>query len=157
MLKTVGSVIMMLFQFQSISLGKAAISPPIINISDLFSTQNPNNYQNIQATIQKIADASIKWGFFYVTNHSIDDQLIRNLTAITQKFFLNSTTKQLDEIRRASNNSRGYTDMEFTKQKIDLKRVFDVGHKPHAELPDMHPGYKNHHLYYTISLHNSHF
>ena len=35
--------------------------------------------------------------------------------------------------------SRGYSDSEFTKQKLDLKEIYDVGHTPFPGLPPDHP------------------
>ena len=38
--------------------------------------------------------------------------------------------------KRSVDNSRGYYNDEFTKQKLDMKEGFDFGHLPAPELPD---------------------
>jgi isopenicillin N synthase-like dioxygenase len=42
-------------------------------------------------------------------------------------------------VQRSASNSRGYSNSEYTKQRVDMKEVFDVGHKPQPDLPDDHP------------------
>jgi isopenicillin N synthase-like dioxygenase len=63
---------------------------------------------------------------------------MNNLFRQSQLFF-NSSNEVLDKVRRNEINSRGYADLEYTKQKIDAKHVFDMGHVPHPEFPDDHP------------------
>ena len=118
------------------------VKPPLISIASLVS-KNDTNYDELQFTVEQIGDAITNWGFFYISDHTLDPVLIKKFLIITQRFFLESSQNQLNSIRRAKNNSRGYTDKEFTKQKIDLKRIFDVGHKPFPNLSDTHPGKSN--------------
>jgi isopenicillin N synthase-like dioxygenase len=42
-------------------------------------------------------------------------------------------------VQRSASNSRGFSNSEYTKQRIDLKEVFDIGHKPQPNMPDDHP------------------
>ena len=50
-----------------------------------------------------------------------------------QDFFHRDTpTKKL--VARTVENSRGFADNELTKQRVDLKELFDVGHAPRPEL-----------------------
>jgi len=55
-----------------------------------------------------------------------------------QEFFsLSIDKKQL--VKRSRNNSRGWANDEYTKQKIDWKEIFDFGHVPRRDLASNHP------------------
>ena len=71
---------------------------------------------------------------FYITNHgteSISKDFVKQV-----ELFFESSKAVKNSVRRQANNSRGFADDEFTKQKIDTKEIFDVGHKPNPFLPD---------------------
>lgn len=107
--------------------------PPIIDATSLITPSSSR-----QEVIKKLRKAAHDWGFFTIINHGISPLLIENLLNETQTFF-NSGPSILNPIRRTITNSRGYTDQEYTKQKIDAKHIFDVGHKPYSNLSDSDP------------------
>jgi isopenicillin N synthase-like dioxygenase len=111
------------------------LSPPVIDISPLITG---NNLVLSDTIISEIGEAARNWGFFTVINHGIDDSLTNTLLILSRNFF-QSDPQVLNNIRRSENNSRGYADLEYTKQKIDAKRVFDMGHTPYPELDSTHP------------------
>lgn len=62
-------------------------------------------------------------GFFLLANHGIDDD-IANMWQQTQRFFSLPRDTKL-ALQRTQSNPLGYYDRELTKQKRDLKEVFD--------------------------------
>lgn len=79
-----------------------------------------------QEVITKIGMAARTWGFFHIVNHGISQVLVNALREQMKYVFeLPSTEKRM--IKRQVNNSRGFADDELTKQKVDLKEIFDVG------------------------------
>ena len=120
--------------------------PPIVDISCLIkseanhiTTQSTNDFNDCTVALQDIGVAVRKWGFFTVTNHGINQTLINELLYQSKHFFSLNNSQIYDPIRRLVNNSRGYTDLEYTKQKVDAKRVFDIGHTPYPELDERDP------------------
>ena len=89
-------------------------------------------------TVDTIRAACRDWGFFQALNHGVSDQLIRRLWSEIQDFFALPREAKL-AISRSKDNPRGYYDRELTKNKRDLKEVFDFGVVAHPELPDDHP------------------
>jgi isopenicillin N synthase-like dioxygenase len=112
-------------------------SPPIIDISALLDSNNKKSAIKDDVK-RRIGDACRVWGFFYVVNHGISDSLL-NRIQMTQNTFFKSSYDVKRSIRRVANNSRGFSDNEFTKQIQDAKEIFDVGHKPYPHLPDFAP------------------
>lgn len=108
--------------------------PPIIDVSSLSNDEISSAAE--QETLLEIRNAMIKWGFFYIRNFGIGEDVLRELKDQTILFF-NSSVKY--SVRRSLNNSRGFADNEFTKQLLDNKEVFDMGHVPNAALPPNHP------------------
>jgi isopenicillin N synthase-like dioxygenase len=51
--------------------------------------------------------------------------------------FFNSSYSIKDSVRRQPNNSRGFADNELTKQKMDMKEVFDVGQELYHNLSEL--------------------
>ena len=62
-------------------------------------------------------------GFFFITGHQLDDRLEKVLNASQAFFEAPQDTKH--KYMRTSDNPFGYYDRELTKQKRDLKEVFD--------------------------------
>lgn len=115
--------------------------PPVIDVNDLlnyFNSAVDTERSPTNSALGKINDAMRQWGFFYVINHGISEHLINDLEQ-QAKLFFDSPQEVKDSIRRQLNNSRGYADIEYTKQKVDAKQVFDMGHKPFPDLPDDDP------------------
>ena len=106
----------------------ATMVPPVIDIS--FLTHS--NSKERQEVITKIGVAARKWGFFHIVNHGIKPSLINAFREQMLLFFdLPSSDKRM--IKRQVDNSRGFADDEFTKQKIDMKEIFDVGGRKESD------------------------
>ena len=115
-------------------------NPPIIDVSSLIHSSK--SHVDFNRTVAEIISAAQMWGFFTVVNHGIDLELTENLLKQAKYFFNRSNPEAVEaqtEVRRSVTNSRGYADLEYTKQRVDAKQVFDVGHKPYPELADDHP------------------
>lgn len=80
----------------------------------------------------------MSWGFFQLINHGVSQELLdEHYAAMKQFFALPLATKQ--SAKRSMDNSMGFFNDEFTKQKMDLKEGFDFRHVQHPNLPDDHP------------------
>jgi len=88
--------------------------------------------------VAEIAAAASGSGFFQIVGHGISDDLIDDVWAMTRRFFGLPRERKL-ALLRTKENSRGFYDRELTKQKRDLKEVFDYATVPHPELPHDHP------------------
>jgi len=112
-----------------------SIKPQVIDIGALI---NPNDYSNEEILTVKslIKEACKSLGFFYIVNHNISDSL---QDAVYQQMvlFFNSTKPIKNSVRRQLNNSRGYADNELTKQKLDMKEVFDFGQEVYQNLSEV--------------------
>ena len=110
------------------------ISPTVIDIAPLISPQHysPEVISEVRLLIH---EACKKWGFFNVINHNISTSLQDSLYDQMVLFF-NSSAAVKNAVRRQPNNSRGFADNEFTKQKMDMKEVFDVGQELYNNLSE---------------------
>ena len=74
--------------------------------------------------IESIAAAARDWGFFQVTGHGVSTDLVDRVWTQTHAFFgLPMDAKRA--LARTRENPRGYYDRELTKNRRDLKEVFD--------------------------------
>ena len=74
--------------------------------------------------IESIAAAARDWGFFQVTGHGVSTDLVDRVWTQTHAFFgLPMAAKRA--LARTRENPRGYYDRELTKNRRDLKEVFD--------------------------------
>jgi len=89
---------------------------PVINIEQIDSP----------ATLRVLDTACRDWGFFQVTNHGIDPNLIAAIFDQTRAFFAQPSTIK-KEISRTADNTWGFFDQELTKNKRDWKEIFDFG------------------------------
>ena len=89
---------------------------PVINIEQI---DHP-------ATLQLLDTACRDWGFFQVTNHGIDANLIAAIFDQMRAFFAQPSVIKR-EISRTSSNTWGFFDQELTKNKRDWKEIFDFG------------------------------
>ena len=89
---------------------------PVIDIADI---ETP-------AAAEAIDRACREWGFFQVTGHGIDRQLIVELFAVAREFFAQPRNVKR-EILRSADNPWGFFDEELTKNTRDWKEVFDYG------------------------------
>jgi isopenicillin N synthase-like dioxygenase len=77
---------------------------PVIDVSGLAGPEAER-----QAVASQIAAACRAHGFFYVTGHGIDPALVRQLEALSRKFFaLDETTKMRWRMSLAGRAWRGY-------------------------------------------------
>ena len=106
---------------------------PVIDVSPLAG-RSPDR----TATVDAIAAAARDWGFFQVTGHGLSDALIDRVWAQTRTFFdLPVDVKRT--LARTRENPRGYYDRELTKNRRDLKEVFDFAVLRHPKLGEAHP------------------
>ena len=89
-------------------------------------------------TRRAVVAAIEQWGFFHVVNHGISSSLRDELREQMTLFF-SAPESVKRSIARSANNSRGFADDEFTKQKTDAKQILDLGHKPRPDLTDNAP------------------
>ncbi len=108
---------------------------PVIDIAPLRGARGPRGFTE---TVDSIGTGCREWGFFQVVNHGVSDRLIKRVWSETHRFFALPRETKL-AISRTKENPRGYYDRELTKNRRDLKEVFDFGGVPHPELPDDHP------------------
>jgi isopenicillin N synthase-like dioxygenase len=105
--------------------GEAEIELPVIDIHPLLFPSE-HTVEEVNLTFQSVSHALQKWGFFYMINHSIDTKLIRKVYSQVQNFFsLSENIKS--SVQRHKDNSRGFANNEYTKQKLDLKEIYDFG------------------------------
>jgi len=105
---------------------------PIIDIEGLG--EDPAGHHSVDA----IADAASKFGFFQVVGHGIPQSLIDLIWTLTHQFFALPRAEKL-AILRTKENSRGFYDRELTKQRRDLKEVLDFATVAHRGLPHDDP------------------
>ena len=79
--------------------------------------------------IQRLRQAVARWGFFELHNHGVDHQYRQDLFAAQRAFFA-LPDSQKRSLQRTAINARGYNSGELTKNRLDAKEIFDVGHKP---------------------------
>ena len=108
-------------------------SIPIIDVSPLDGV-TPGRTPVIDA----IAAAAHDWGFFQVTSHGVSTDLINSVWAETHAFF-NLPMEVKRSVLRTRENPRGYYDRELTKNRRDLKEVFDFAAVSRPALPEDHP------------------
>ena len=99
-------------------------SVPTIDIKPLVEPSATDDA--IGNCIQEISKACEQWGFFYIANHGISHELIKNFRSDMASFF-HLPEDTLKAIKRTQVNSRGYFDDELTKNQLDWKRCFDFG------------------------------
>ncbi len=94
---------------------------PIIDISSLDTDSADRPF-----VVHLIAAAARDWGFFQTTGHGVLRRLIGHVSREAHAFFaLPLETKRA--VARTRKTTRGYYDRELTKNRRDLKEVFDFG------------------------------
>ena len=111
-----------------------SVLPSTISVIDIAPLLNNSTELEKSAVRNLIGAACRTWGMFYITNHGLET--ISKDFEREMKIFFQSSKAVKNSIRRQIDNSRGFADDELTKQKTDLKEIFDVGHKPVRNLPD---------------------
>jgi isopenicillin N synthase-like dioxygenase len=114
---------------------------PIIDISALvYQAHNPadKTSKDYYLVAEQIRQACQDYGFFYIVEHGVDEQLQQQLEHLSQQFFQQDLETKL-QIRMALGGRawRGYFPVgnELTSGKPDLKEGIYFG----AELPEEHP------------------
>jgi isopenicillin N synthase-like dioxygenase len=94
---------------------------PIVDIGGLRA-----NSSTLEArpAVEQIAEACSSWGFFQVTNHGIDHELIAGVWRQTRDFFALPIETKLS-VLRTRDNPWGFYHNELTKNQRDKKQVFD--------------------------------
>jgi len=112
-------------------------SIPCIDIGPLFVPDL--NSQEFRAVLDQIELASLKFGFYNVSNHGIPTELVERLENTTRRFFsLPADIK--NNCSRSQTNMRGYFDGEYTKNVRDLKQGFDwSGYDNHVDGKNVWP------------------
>ncbi len=87
---------------------------------------------------ERIGRACREWGFFQIVGHGIAPALIDRVWTLTHAFFALPRSVKLG-LLRTKHNPRGYYDRELTKNRRDLKEVFDFGGAQRPDLPDAAP------------------
>jgi isopenicillin N synthase-like dioxygenase len=108
--------------------------PSTISVIDILPLLNNSTELEKSAVRNLIGAACRTWGMFYIKNHGLET-IAKDFELEMKNFFHSSKTVK-NSIRRQADNSRGFADDELTKQKTDMKEIFDVGHKPVRNLPD---------------------
>jgi isopenicillin N synthase-like dioxygenase len=110
-------------------------SIPIVDVSP-FLTQTDSKQMELSA--QKIRSACVEHGFFYVSGHGVDAELIDRLDGLSRQFFaLPLGEKMKISMSKGGKAWRGYFPVgeEFTSGKPDHKEGIYFG----PELPENHP------------------
>jgi len=89
---------------------------PVIDIEELEHADS----------LAAIDRACREWGFFQVTGHGIDQQLLADVMAVSQQFF-GQSSEEKRRILRDADNPWGYYDKELTKNRQDWKEIYDFG------------------------------
>lgn len=109
---------------------------PVIDASQ-FLAQGNAGMRPPQDVIDQIVDACSSWGFFQLVNHGVSQQLLDVHYAAMKQFFALPLPEK-EACKRSKDNSMGYFNDEFTKQKLDLKEGLDFRHTPNPQQPDDH-------------------
>lgn len=94
---------------------------PIIDISELL---RDSSAAAARPAVDSIAEACSSWGFFQVTHHGIDSDLIAEVWRQTCAFFMLPIETKL-AVLRSRDNPWGFYHNELTKNQRDKKQVFD--------------------------------
>ena len=89
---------------------------PVIDITDLGRPE----------TAAAIDAACREWGFFQVTGHGIEAELIAALRRQMRAFFAEPMARKR-AIMRTADNPWGFYDRELTKHTLDWKQIYDYG------------------------------
>lgn len=113
-------------------------SPNSIPVIDIGPLEGSASGSQVDSTVRAISAACRDRGFFQVTGHGLPERLVTAVWDRTRDFFaLPRAAKRA--VARSADNPRGYYDRELTRNRRDLKEVFDFGYVAHPELPEDHP------------------
>ena len=106
--------------------GKKQLRPPVIDIAPILHP-NQHSVASRKDAITAVQEAMAEWGFFHAINHDIPSSLQEDLLKEMTNFFVKTSLEEKEKLSRNATNSRGYTNKELTKQKVDLKEILDIG------------------------------
>ncbi|MEC7696603.1 MAG: 2OG-Fe(II) oxygenase family protein [Planctomycetota bacterium] len=90
------------------------------------TTETPLVDLSVPGAAQAFTNAAASWGFVQIVQHGIPLALIDEVWKQTETFFaLPREIKR--QLLRSKENAMGYFDQELTKNKRDLKEIFDFG------------------------------
>ena len=108
---------------------------PVIDVAPLTGGRS----EDVQAVGAQMREAAERIGFFYVRNHGIPAELIRDTDAMARRFFAQPQEKKLQVVPR--DRHRGFLSIGQARMyggaKIDLKESFVWG----LDTPDTDPDY----------------
>ena len=90
-----------------------------VPVIDIESLERPES-------LAAIDRACREWGFFQVTGHGIDRQLVADVMAVSRQFFA-QPAEDKRRILRDADNPWGFYDKELTKNRQDWKEIYDFG------------------------------
>ena len=94
-------------------------------ISNTLPVIDINQIDNL-LTLAELDTACREWGFFQVVNHGIPRDVIDEMLTRSREFFAQPVA-QKREILRTQSNPWGFYDRELTKNRRDLKEIYDFG------------------------------
>jgi len=110
-------------------------SIPVVNLEDFLSDDTVKR----DAFVQVLGKALTDLGFFAVTHHGVDSQLIKRCYGLCEAFFTQPDDVKCKSERPELKGQRGFTSFGRESAKdakaADLKEYFHVG----RELDDRHP------------------
>jgi len=93
-----------------------------------------------RALADKILDASVNVGFFYLKSHGIPEAAFQRMVDAGKAFFAQPTAKKMEYDVHKSTNYKGYTAMLAENTDVtgngDLHEGFDIGYEPRDGAPD---------------------
>lgn len=110
-------------------------SIPVVDVSALVTESDD---VRLQIVASRIRDACCEHGFFYISNHGVDEDLLRRLEDLSRKFFLlDMETKMAIRMELGGRAWRGYfpVGVEYTSGRPDKKEGIYFG----SELDETHP------------------
>jgi isopenicillin N synthase-like dioxygenase len=110
-----------------------ALQLPVINIQGLVSQTS-----DLESIASQIGQACREVGFFYVTEHGVDESLQQKLETLSRRFFTQDLATKLDiNMNKGGRAWRGYFPIggELTSGQPDVKEGIYFG----AELDESHP------------------
>ena len=94
---------------------------PVIDIAPLLADDASVAARSVA---RDIAEACRSWGFFQVTGHGLDQQLVDNTWRHTRALFQLPLADKL-ALQRSEDNPWGFYNHELTKKQRDKKEIFD--------------------------------
>ena len=94
-------------------MSEAATETPLVNLSEENASAN-------------FCRAATRWGFVQIVDHGIPLAMIDDVWKRTHAFFA-LPHEEKRQLLRSQENAMGYFDQELTKNKRDLKEIFDFG------------------------------